>query len=77
MIDRNHELPVTRQAGLLAIMCRLEALHLDYPFMGSRMLRDMLYREGITVGRRHITTLRKKMGLEAVYRRTAGCLGAA
>ena len=88
MIDREHDLPVARQAGLLAIsrgtvyyraqpvsasdlaiMRRLDELHLDYPFMGSRMLRDMLHREGVTVGRRHVATLMKTMGLEAVYRR--------
>jgi putative transposase len=88
MIDRDHQLPLARQAGLLAIsrgtvyyrpqpvaqsdlaiMRRLDELHLEYPFMGSRMLRDMLHREGISVGRRHVATLMKKMGLEALYRR--------
>jgi putative transposase len=53
----------------MAIMRRLDELHLDYPFMGSRMLRDMLRREGIETGRRHVATLMKRMGLEAVYRR--------
>jgi putative transposase len=56
-------------AGDLAIMRRLDELHLDYPFMGSRMLRDMLHRDGIETGRRHVATLMKRMGLEAVYRR--------
>jgi putative transposase len=56
-------------AGDLAIMRRIDELHLEYPFMGSRMLRDMLNREGIVVGRRHVATLIKRMGLEAVYRR--------
>jgi putative transposase len=37
--------------------------------MGSRMLRDMLHREGIEIGRRHVATLMKRMGLEAIYRR--------
>jgi putative transposase len=88
MIDRSHDLPVTRQAkalnvsrgsvyytprpvseGDLAIMRRIDELHLEYPFMGSRMLRDMLHREGIAVGRRHVATLMKRMGLEALYRR--------
>jgi putative transposase len=50
-------------------MRRIDELHLEYPFMGSRMLRDMLHREGITVGRRHVATLMKRMGLEALYRR--------
>jgi putative transposase len=53
----------------LNIMRRLDALHLDYPFAGSRMLRDMLAREGVSIGRRHMRTLMKKMGIEAIYRR--------
>ncbi len=56
-------------AADLKIMRRLDALHLDYPFAGSRMLRDMLIREGVSVGRRHVRTLMKKMGIEAIYRR--------
>ena len=72
MIDRNHDLPITRQAELLevsrasvyylprpvpeadlALMRRIDALHLEHPFMGARMLRDSLRREGFTVGRKH------------------------
>ena len=53
----------------LAIMRRIDELHLDYPFMGSRMLRDMLNREGVSIGRRHVATLMKRMGIEAIYRR--------
>ena len=53
----------------LALMRRIDQLHLDYPFAGSRMLRDMLGREGIPVGRRHVGTLMKRMGMEAIYRR--------
>jgi putative transposase len=53
----------------LAIMRRIDELHLDYPFAGSRMLRDMLSREGISAGRRHVATLMKRMGIEAIYRR--------
>jgi len=56
-------------AGDLAIMRRIDELHLDYPFAGSRMLRDMLHREGIEIGRRHAATLMKRMGIEALYRR--------
>ena len=88
MINRDHKLPLSRQAELLNIsrgtiyyksrdvsvadlniMRRLDALHLDYPFAGSRMLRDMLAREGVSIGRRHVRTLMKKMGIEAIYRR--------
>ena len=53
----------------LAIMRRIDELHLDYPFAGSRMLRDMLNREGVEIGRRHVATLMKRMGIEAIYRR--------
>ncbi len=52
----------------LAIMRRIDELHLTYPFAGSRMLRDLLASEGIQVGRLHIATLMKKMGIEALYR---------
>ena len=53
----------------LAIMRRIDELHLERPFAGSRMLRDMLNREDVVVGRRHVTTLMKRMGIEAIYRR--------
>jgi putative transposase len=53
----------------LTIMRRLDELHLDFPFAGSRMLRDMLKREGVSIGRRHVATLMKRMGIEAIYRR--------
>jgi putative transposase len=88
MIDRNHELPITRQAELLevsraavyylprptsksdlALMRRIDALHLEHPFMGARMLRDSLRREGFAVGRKHVSTLMARMGVEPLYRR--------
>jgi putative transposase len=88
MIDRDHDLPVCRQATALGvsrgavyykprpmsaadlkIMRRLDELHLDYPFAGSRMLRDFLNREGVSIGRRHVTSLMKRMGISAIYRR--------
>ena len=53
----------------LALMRRIDRLHLEHPFAGSRMLRDMLRLEGMSVGRRHIGTLMKKMGIEALYRK--------
>jgi putative transposase len=88
MIDREHDLPITRQARALgisrgsvyylprpvspadlAIMRRMDELHLELPFAGSRMLRDLLTQEGIEVGRRHVATLMKRMGLQAIYRK--------
>jgi putative transposase len=53
----------------LAIMRRIDELHLDYPFAGSRMLRDMLCREGRQIGRQRVATKMKYMGIEAIYRR--------
>ena len=85
MIERDHELPITRQAKLLnisrgtvyylpqpvspadqALMRKLDELHLEYPFMGARMLRDQLGRQGLQAGRRHIRTLMLRMGIEAL-----------
>ncbi len=85
MIDRDHELSITRQAKLLnisrgtvyylpqptssadlALMRRIDQLHLEHPFMGARMLRDQLDRQGVHVGRRHVRTLMLRMGIEAL-----------
>jgi putative transposase len=88
MIDRNHELSVSKQcaaleisrgsvyyepvevsASDLALMRRLDEMHLEHPHAGSRMLRDLLAAEGSKIGRRHVRTLMQRMGIEAVYRR--------
>ena len=53
----------------LKLMHRIDELHLEYPFAGSRMLRGLLKAEGHDVGRCHVATLMKKMGIEAIYRR--------
>ena len=53
----------------LRLMRRLDELHLNYPFAGSRMLRGLLWQQGLKVGRRHIKTLMKRMGIEAIYRK--------
>ncbi len=53
----------------LAIMRRLDRLHLEFPFAGSRMLRGLLMAEGCKIGRRHVKTLMQRMGIEALYRR--------
>ncbi len=53
----------------LAIMRRMDELHLELPFAGSRMLLDLLNQEGIEIGRRHVATLMKRMGIEAIYRK--------
>lgn len=53
----------------LAIMRRLDELHLNFPFAGSRMLRDFLRNEGVAIGRDRVITLMRRMGIEALYRR--------
>jgi len=53
----------------LMLMRRIDELHLNYPFAGSRMLRDMLSQQGLEVGRRHVRALMRRMGIEALYRR--------
>jgi putative transposase len=88
MIDREHDLPIIKQAQVLRIsrgsiyylprpvsssdlevMRHLDRLHLEFPFAGSRMLRGLLAAEGCKIGRRHVTTLMRRMGIEALYRR--------
>ena len=62
-------LPRPVPAADLAIMRRMDELHLEFPFAGSRMLRDLLNQEGTPIGRRHVATLMKRMGMEALYRK--------
>jgi hypothetical protein len=88
MINREHDLPITKQALVLrisrgsvyyltrpmpeadlAIMRRLDRLHLEFPFAGSRMLQGLLVAEGCKIGHRHVKTLMQRMGIEALYRR--------
>jgi putative transposase len=88
MIDREHDLPIAKQAKALnisrgsvyylprpvsdadlTIMRRIDELHLEFPFAGSRMLKGLLAAEGCKIGRRHVKTLMKRMGIEALYRR--------
>jgi putative transposase len=56
-------------AAELAVMRRMDELHLEFPFAGSRMLRDLLNRDGTAIGRRRVSTLMKRMGIEAIYRK--------
>src|ERR1700710_2279081 len=88
MIDREHDLPITKQAKVLHIsrgsiyylprpvsatdlevMRCVDRLHLEFPFAGSRMLRGLLGAGGCKIGRRHVKTLMRRMGIEALYRR--------
>lgn len=62
-------LPQPASVADLALMRRIDELHLDYPFAGSRMLQGLLNAEDHDVGRLHVRTLMRKMGIEAIYRR--------
>ena len=53
----------------LAMMRRIDELHLERPFLGARMLCYFLQRDGYVVGRRHVGTLMRRMGIEALYRK--------
>jgi putative transposase len=61
--------PRALSAEDLWLIRRIDELHLNYPFAGSRMLRDLLGHQGIEVGRRHLRTLMRRIGIEAIYRR--------
>jgi putative transposase len=56
-------------AADLAMMRRIDELHLNYPFAGARMLRDFLRAEGIDIGREKVAAMMRRMGIEAMYRR--------
>ena len=62
-------LPRPVSAADLALMRRIDELHLNYPFAGSRMLQGMLLGEGHRVGRLHVATLMQRMGITAIYQR--------
>jgi putative transposase len=61
--------PAPVSAADLVLMRQIDALHLEYPFAGARMLRDLLRHDGYMSGRRHVATLMRRMGIEAVYRK--------
>lgn len=85
MIDRDHQLSVSKQAEFVGIarstvyylvpaadlelMRQIDRLHMEFPFAGARMLRRLLAANGSKVGRRHVKTLMSRMGIEALYRR--------
>ena len=58
-------LPKPTSAADLELMRRIDELHLHYRFMGTRMLRRQLHRQGVDVGRRHIATLMRRMCIKA------------
>jgi putative transposase len=89
MIDRPHELLLTRQGRILELACstayyqpapippedlalmrRIDELHMEMPYAGARMLSRLLKREGQPVGRKHVSTLmQQRMDIHALYRK--------
>jgi len=85
MIDRKHDLPISRQAEALGVSRAPSTINPGQPrpricgscaastncisFVSSRVLRDFLNREGVSLGRRHVTSLMKHIGIAAIYRR--------
>lgn len=61
--------PVAVSGADLVLMRRLDELHLELPFAGSRLLRDLLRGEGHVIGRKRVRNLMRKMGISAIYRR--------
>ena len=61
--------PLGESAENLALMRRLDELHLEQPFYGSRQMARHLRREGVIAGRHRVRRLMRLMGMEAVYRR--------
>lgn len=61
--------PVLASENDLTLMRRIDDLHLDFPFAASRMMQGLLKGEGFAVGRLHVATLMKRMGIEALYRK--------
>lgn len=86
MIDKEHPLPLTRQAHLvdlsrsslyyqpartgeadLALMAAMDAVHMNLPFYGARRIQGQLHDQGFAIGREHISTLMRRMGMMALY----------
>ena len=61
--------PAEVSEAVLKLMRCIDELHLQYPFAGSRMMRGLLKPAGHVVGRRHVRTLMRKMGIDALYRK--------
>ena len=61
--------PKPVSAADLTLMRQIDELHLEHPFAGARMLRDMLALKDVNIGRKHVTTLMRRMGIEALYRK--------
>jgi putative transposase len=61
--------PIAPSARDLELMRLIDEIHLKYPFMGCRSIRDQLQDMGHKVGRQHVGTLMRKTGIAALYRK--------
>ncbi len=88
MIDKEHELPITKQCHILQLsrsnlyyvpapandkdrerMRLIDEIHLEEPYLGSRGMKSIVRMRGHKVGRIHVRTLMRKMGIEALYKK--------
>lgn len=67
--------PTPMSESDLRLMRRIDELHLAFPFFGSRRLLVKLREDGFDLGRRHLVTLMRRMGIEALYRKPRTSLG--
>lgn len=66
--------PVPFPEGELALMRRIDEIHLKLPFYGSRRIRDQLQREGYKVNRKKVRRLMHLMGISALYPKRRTCV---
>jgi len=59
--------PVPASAGDLALMAAMDEIHMKLPFYGIRRIRGELRDRGLAVGRQHVATLMRTMGIEALH----------
>ena len=88
MIDKEHELPITKQCKILELsrssiyyvpapvsdkdkelMRLIDEIHLEEPYLGSRGIKSVLRMRGQNIGRIHVRTLMRKIGIEAIYKK--------
>lgn len=58
--------PIEPSADELALMRRIDELHLEHPFFGSRMMSATLRAEARVVNRKRVQRLMRLMGLESL-----------
>ena len=59
--------PMEMSERHLALMAAIDEIHLQFPFYGSRRIKDELLDRGFLVGRQHVATLMRRMGIEPLW----------